>query len=426
MNDVEEPRDLRRIHIPGQRLDRLALRIGQFTQRFFSRRRIADRARHEQMAQLQGQLLNEPLEVHAATVKRLDLRQDRGRVAMDQRRAQIQRRPAIDGAQSLSHLLIGRRLATGRKHHVQHRQRVAHPALGLAHDKGDGAVGKLRALLAENLRQTPGHAARRNAAKIMPLAAREDRVRQLVRLGGGEDELHMRRRLLKRLEQCVEGLRGQHVNFVDDVDFVAVSLRQVGDALADLAHVLDAVVRGAVDFSHIERCPGDDLATGQAFTAGRGGRPLFAVERAGKESGRCGLADAARSAKQIGVRHAPLSNGIGQRADDVLLARHRVEGLRPPFPGENEITHDMLLQSTAPIHSASRQTPRISPNAPMPRRFTISPANQSKRAPKARLFREIIQTARQARQHPTPLSLFIFLLLQRSFHQAPNLRAEQR
>jgi hypothetical protein len=50
-------------------------------------------------------------------------------------------------------------------------------------------------------------------------------TRDLVRLGRREDELHVRRRLLERLQQRVEGLRGEHVHLVDDVDLVAVALR---------------------------------------------------------------------------------------------------------------------------------------------------------------------------------------------------------
>jgi hypothetical protein len=43
---------------------------------------------------------------------------------------------------------------------------------------------------------------------------------QLVRLGGGQNEHGVRRRFLEGLEQGVEGLGGEHVDFVDNVDFV--------------------------------------------------------------------------------------------------------------------------------------------------------------------------------------------------------------
>ena len=43
-----------------------------------------------------------------------------------------------------------------------------------------------------------------NAAQVEALAAGEDRGQDLFRVGGGEDELHVRRRLFERLEQRVE------------------------------------------------------------------------------------------------------------------------------------------------------------------------------------------------------------------------------
>ncbi len=56
------------------------------------------------------------------------------------------------------------------------------------------------------------------SGEVEPLAAREDRNGDLRRLGRAEDELHMLGWLFQRLQQGVEGLLGEHVDFVDDVD----------------------------------------------------------------------------------------------------------------------------------------------------------------------------------------------------------------
>ena len=61
----------------------------------------------------------------------------------------------------------------------------------------------------------------RDAAQVEPLAARQDGDRHLVHFGRGEQEFHMRRRLLERLQERVERALRQHVDLVDDVDFVA-------------------------------------------------------------------------------------------------------------------------------------------------------------------------------------------------------------
>ena len=60
-----------------------------------------------------------------------------------------------------------------------------------------------------------------DAAQVEALAAGQDGDRNLADLGGGEDELRVRRRLLQRLQEGVERLLGEHVDLVDDVDLVA-------------------------------------------------------------------------------------------------------------------------------------------------------------------------------------------------------------
>ncbi len=62
----------------------------------------------------------------------------------------------------------------------------------------------------------PRDLARGDVAEIIPLAARQDRLQHLLRLGGREDELHMLRGFFEGLEQRVEGLLTEHVHFVDD------------------------------------------------------------------------------------------------------------------------------------------------------------------------------------------------------------------
>ena len=72
------------------------------------------------------------------------------------------------------------------------------------------AVADLREGLDDRLGRDPG--------EVVPLAAREDGDRDLVRLGRREEELDVRRRLFQRLQQGVEGPGREHVDFVDVVD----------------------------------------------------------------------------------------------------------------------------------------------------------------------------------------------------------------
>ena len=84
------------------------------------------------------------------------------------------------------------------------------------------------------------------------MAARAHRDRHLLDLGGREQELDVLRRLFERLQQAVEGLLREHVHFVDDVDLGARRDRAIARVLDDLAHVVDAGVRGGVHLDHVD------------------------------------------------------------------------------------------------------------------------------------------------------------------------------
>ncbi len=56
----------------------------------------------------------------------------------------------------------------------------------------------------------------------------------------------MGRRLFERLEKRVEGMYGEHVHFVYDVNLVAAPRRRVPDVLPEVANLLYAAVGGAV------------------------------------------------------------------------------------------------------------------------------------------------------------------------------------
>jgi hypothetical protein len=122
----------------------------------------------------------------------------------------------------------------------------------------------------------------RDAAQVEPLAAAEHRDRQLVDLGGGEQELHMRRRFLKCLEQGIESIARQHVNFVDDVDLVARRDGGIAHRLDDLAHVVDAGVAGRVHLDHVDVAAFGDGAAGLAH--GRKGRSSARPARPARRS----------------------------------------------------------------------------------------------------------------------------------------------
>ena len=83
--------------------------------------------------------------------------------------------------------------------------------------------------------------------EVEMLAPAEDGLGYLVRLGSRKDKFGVERRLFEGLEEGVEGLFGEHVHFVDDVDLVIAVAGGVADRLGDPADIVDAAVGGAVD-----------------------------------------------------------------------------------------------------------------------------------------------------------------------------------
>ena len=84
-------------------------------------------------------------------------------------------------------------------------------------------------LLAGDPRDHGGELLDRRPAEVEAVAAVDDRRQDLLRLGRGEHEDRVRRRLLEGLEERVPGLRREHVGLVEDVDLVAARDRRVGD-----------------------------------------------------------------------------------------------------------------------------------------------------------------------------------------------------
>src|SRR5262245_38225644 len=98
-----------------------------------------------------------------------------------------------------------------------------------------------------------------NAVEIKPLATAQNGWENFLRFGGREDKFHMRGRLLERLQKRVERRWREHVHFVDQINFVAPLGRRVAHVLAELSHVFDTIVAGAVNLDHVEAVTAGDL-----------------------------------------------------------------------------------------------------------------------------------------------------------------------
>ena len=252
-----------------------------------------------------------------------------------------QKQLAVDEPEERVQVVVLHLAAAEGQHLVEEGERVSGAALGGAGQAREGLVGDLDLLRVRHLAQVGLDLPRRDHPEVVLLATREDRVRQLVVLGGGEDELHLRGRLLQGLQKRVEGPRGEHVDLVDDPDLEAVAGGVVARALPQLAHLLDAVVGGPVDLLHVEGAAlGDFLARG-ALEAGLGGRTIAsrAVEGLGQDARGGGLAHAPCPREEEGVADATGAQGVLQGTGEGGLADQLVEGVRPVLSRENEIAH---------------------------------------------------------------------------------------
>ncbi len=102
----------------------------------------------------------------------------------------------------------------------------------------------------------------------------------LVRLRRREDEAQVGRGLLHQLEEGVGSLIGQLVGLVDDVDLVSTRGRRVDRLLPQLPGVVDAPVRGGIEFHDVHRpgAVGRQLDAASALPARLRRWPLLAVE----------------------------------------------------------------------------------------------------------------------------------------------------
>ena len=230
---------------------------------------------------------------------------------------------------------------------IEQRQRVAHRAFSRARDDGERVVLDLHILQRANLAQMLGEQAGIDAAQIEALATRAHRDRHLLDLGRREKKFHMLRRLLQRLQQAVEGRLREHVHFVDDVDLHARHDRAIARIVDDLAHVVDARVRGRIHLQHVgvarlhDRLAVDADLVHLDRRAVDGGPAVLGgelvIESARQDARGRGLADAANPREQIGLMNALEPKGVFERSHHRLLADEVGKARRPIFAREHAI-----------------------------------------------------------------------------------------
>ncbi len=248
---------------------------------------------------------------------------------------------------------------------VQQAQGIPHRAVPQHGHQPRRTLAEGNALLPGHLQEARLHLFGRDAGKVEALAAGEDGGGHLVQLGGGQDENNVAGRFLQNFQQRVEGRRGEHMHLVDDIHLVAAAPRAVHRLIAQIPHIVHAVVRGCVNLYHIQNAAVLDAGTAGADAAGAVFTGVFTVYGFGQHLGTGGFAGAAGAGEQVGMAHPPGLHLAGKRAGNGLLPHHVAEGFGPPLavqrlihglplPSKNAPKCRKKTGSTAALHTKGR------------------------------------------------------------------------
>ena len=151
---------------------------------------------------------------------------------------------------------------------VGQRQRITHGASGRLGKQPQRPRLRRNRLQVQHQGQMFPHDLRRHGAQIELQATAQHRGQHALRVGGGQDELQILRRLFQGFEQGVEGILGQLMRLVDHEDLVAAHRRLVGGPLDQVSDLVDAAVgsRVQLDVVHIAVCI--DVLAGGTLPAG--------------------------------------------------------------------------------------------------------------------------------------------------------------
>ena len=265
-----------------------------------------------------GKIAQEHAEI-AAVSHDLVQRADRvRRVSRKQRRSGVFEHGGGNRAERVQNVLLGYVVPRVGKALIGERKRVAHAAVRRAGDQPQSVRLDPCARLFEDRPEARDDVRDREPMEIKALTARYDRRRKLLRFGRGEDEQHVRGRLLERFQERVERRGREHVHLVDDEHAVFQLERRELRLLDQRTNVVDAVVRCRVDLDHVRAARRGKPARG-ARSARLAVLRIEAVDRARKDLRGRRFARSARAAEQVRVGELALPHLIFQNGRDMLL-----------------------------------------------------------------------------------------------------------
>ena len=303
--------------------------------------RFLDGPDEQKRPEMLDELAEDEAEVVAGGDDAFDEREDLRRLLVEDGRGEPEEHVLTDRAEDRLEVLVADVLAAEGHGLVEEALGVAHAAVGGLGDQGQAGRGDGDPLPLRDLHEVVDDVLVGDLAELEVLAARDDGRRDLVELRRGEDEDRVRRRFLEGLEQGIEGVGREHVDFVDDEDLGPGVGGLVLDHLADGLDVVHLAVRRAVDLQDVDGAP---LMDGPAVLAGAlpvgtgvGRGPVGAIEGLGQDAGHGRLARPPHAGEEVGLGDAPAGDGVLDGLDDGGLPDDLLERPGPVFEGEDLI-----------------------------------------------------------------------------------------
>ena len=215
---------------------------------------------------------------------------------------------------------------------VKKAQGIPHRTVRHLRDIPDSLILYVPLFLPDQFREPCGNGIYGDPLEIIPLAAAQDRNRNLVRLRRRQDKYHIFRRFLQRLKKRVKSPYRQHMNLINNIYLIPPFCRAVRYFLPDLADIIHAVVRRRVDLDHIHRSSRRHRTAHGTLAARTSVLWMLAIHRLGKYLRHASLTRSAGPAEQIRMPDAPRLDLVLQCLYNGVLPFHIFERIRPELP----------------------------------------------------------------------------------------------
>ena len=241
--------------------------------------------------------------------------------------------PLVDGTQHITDIAGAEVLVAKGDGLVGQAQGIPHTAVGCPGQQPQGRLFKRNGFFCQDVFQVADNVFRRHPFEVELQTAGQHGNRQFLGIGGGQQELHVLRRLFQGFQKRVEGLVGEHVHLVDEVHLEPATTGCVLNVIGQFAHVIHAGAGCGVDFDKIDKPAFQDLLTAVTFAARVRGNAGFTVKAPGQQAANGGFTHTPGTGEQIRMVQALVFQCVNKCLQHVLLPNHVFKRTGAPFPG---------------------------------------------------------------------------------------------